>query len=257
MDDCDVIRAFVAYLRENGHPDLQVDRWPDKENRASSDIDALAGTFAIEHTSIDTLPNQRRDSDWFLQAVGGLRQELSNKCPFRLSISIEYRAITKGQDWGVIRQGLKNWITNEVARLMDGRHILDDIAGVPFRLHVRKASDRPPGVFFARFTPDDDTLPNRIRAQFDRKAKKLERYQSLRKKTVLLVENEDSALMNEGKMLDAIQEAYSGGRPPGVDQIWYADTSIPDAIEFKDFTPDLWKEGRPIIQSSGCGEPPR
>lgn len=237
MKDCDVIKAFVAYLRENGHPTLEVDRWPDKER--DSDIDAIAGPFAIEHTSIDTLPNQRRDSDWFMRVVGGIKQELVNMPPFRLNISIEYDAVTKEQDWRTIRQNLKDWITNESRCFPDGRHVLDDIPGVPFRLHVKKASDRPPGVFFARFEPDDDTLSNRIRSQLDRKANKLKRYQGHLKKTVLLVENEDIALMNEGKMLDAIQEAYPGGRPHGVDQIWYADTSIPEAIEFKDFTPDL------------------
>lgn len=32
--------------------------------------------------------------------------------------------------------------------------------------------------------------------------------------------------MNEEKMLDAIRRAYPNGPPTGVDQVWYADTSI-------------------------------
>ena len=103
MNDQDVINAFVAYLRKAGFPDLKVDRLPDKENRKTSDIDAIAGCFAIEHTSIDTLPNQRRDSDWFIQAVGGIEKELSVLIPFCLNITIEYDAVTKGQVWGGIR----------------------------------------------------------------------------------------------------------------------------------------------------------
>ena len=47
MNDRYVINAFVTYLRENGHPGLQVNRWPDNENRDSADIDAIAGAFAI------------------------------------------------------------------------------------------------------------------------------------------------------------------------------------------------------------------
>lgn len=73
MNDCDVINAFVTYLWENGHSCLQVDRWPDKENRNLADIDAIAGAFAIEHTSIDTLPNQRRDSDWIHPSLNPAR----------------------------------------------------------------------------------------------------------------------------------------------------------------------------------------
>lgn len=161
MHDRDVIDAWVAHLRDGGHPTLQVDRRPDD----SSDIDAIAGAFAIEHTSIDTLPNQRRDSNWFMQAAGGLEPELPSKPPFRLKISLEYDAVTRGQNWAAIRQALEGWITNEAPRLADGRHVLDSIPGVSFRLHVTKANDRRPGVFFARWEPDDDTLPDRIREQ--------------------------------------------------------------------------------------------
>jgi len=243
VHDRDVIDAFIAHLRDRGHLALQVDRRPDDENRDSSDIDAIAGTFAIEHTSIDTLPNQRRDSDWFLLAAGGLEQELPSKP--RLKITLEYDAVSRGQNWAAIRQALNGWITNEAPRLTDGRHVLDSIPGVPFRLHVTKATDRRPGVFFARWEPDDDTLPGRIREQFDRKASKLAKYAGPGTTTVLLVENHDIALMNEGKMLEAIRQAYPNGPPPGVDQIWYADTAIPSEIEFKDFTPELRKERHP------------
>lgn len=244
MNDRDLIDAFVAHLRDHGHRGLRVDRRPDDENRDSSDIDAIAGSFAVEHTSVDTLPNQRRDSDWFMRAAGGLEQELPTAPPFHLNIALEYHAVGKDQNWPAIREALKTWITQEGARLGDGRHSLVDIAGVPFRLHVIKASDWHPGVFFARYAPDDDTLSDRIRAQFDRKAEKLAKYQASGKNTVLLVENDDIALMNEWKMLDEIRRAYPSGLPTGVDQIWYADTSIPSEIGFRDFTGEL-RERRP------------
>jgi len=239
MNDGDVIDAFIAYLREHGHPSLQVDRRPDKENRKSGDIDAGAGDFSIEHTSIDTFPNQRRDSDWFMQVAGGLEQELTIEPPFRLNVTLEYEAVAKGQDWVAIRNALKKWITNKAAHLAEGHHVFDNIPGIPFRLRVKKASNRRPGIFFGRFEPDDETLPDRIREQFDRKANKLAKYHVPGKTTVLLIENDDIALMNEGRMLDAIQKAYPNGPPQGVDQVWYADTSIPSKIEFRDFTPDL------------------
>jgi len=239
MKDRDVIDAFVVYLRKHGHPSLVIDRRPDEENQDSADIDAIAGPFAIEHTSIDTLPNQRRDSDWFLQAAGGLEQELPNKPSFRLNVTLEYGAVTRGQDWTAIRQTLKNWITDDSPSLDDGCHVLDDIDGVPFRLHVIKTTGRRSGVFFGRFEPNDDTLPDRIWEQFGRKAKKLAKYRSAGQLTVLLVESDDIALMNELKMLESIRKAYPAGLPAGVDQIWFADTSIPSEIEFIEFTSDI------------------
>ena len=78
-----------------------------------------------------------------------------------------------------------------------------------------------------------------MRAAFERKAAKLARYQGEGKTTVLLVKSDDIALMNEEKMLAAIQEAFPNGPPAGVSQVWYADTAIPSALEFRDFTPEL------------------
>jgi hypothetical protein len=241
MTDRDVVDAFVAHLRDQGHPDVRVDRRPDDDNRGSADIDAIAGPFAIEHTSIDTLPNQRRDADWFMRAAGGLERELPGTPASRLSITLQYDAIGVGQNWLAVRAALKNWLTHEAPRLPEGRSIVEASAGVPFRLHVFKASNRPAGVFFARFEPEDDTLPARVRAAFDRKAQKLAKYQAPEVTTILLVENNDIALMNEVKMFEAIRAAFPARLPSGVDQVWYADTCIPGQVEFRDFTPDLQK----------------
>ena len=60
-------------------------------------------------------------------------------------------------------------------------------------------------------------------------------YQTPNITTVLLVENNDIALMNDLKLLDAIREAYPDGPPKGVDEIWFADTSISDKPAFRDF----------------------
>ena len=95
------------------------------------------------------------------------------------------------------------------------------------------------GARFSRFPPDDDALSIRIKNLFDKKAEKLGPYQVVGKTTILLVENEDIALMNDWKLLNAIQSAYSKRIPSGIDEIWYADTSIQDRIRFINFTPDL------------------
>lgn len=241
MNDRDVVDAFVAHLASNGYPGLKVDRRPDEENRDSSDIDAIAGCFAIEHTSVDTLPNQRRDSDWFMRAAGGLEGEFGHKPSFRLNITLEYDAVGKGQDWAVIRAAIKTWLVQEAPRLPEGRSIIEKSSDIPFRLHVFKATGRSPGVFLARYEPDDKSLPERVKAAFDRKAMKLAKYQGPGVITVLLVESDDIALMNEWKMIDAIRTAFPTNLPAGIDQVWYADTSIPSALEFRDFTEEIWK----------------
>jgi hypothetical protein len=245
MNDTDVINAFVAYLRRHGHVGLQVDRWPDKENRNSADIDAIAGHFAIEHTSIDALPNQRRDSDWFVQVVVGIEKELAEKLPFHLEITLDYTAVTKGQNWTRVREALKTWIITEAARLADGMHVVDTIQGVPFRLHVNKTNNCSQGVFFSRFDPGVTTLADRIREQINRKAAKLAKYQGASSVTVLLVESEDNALINEFTVLESLRRALPSGLPIGIGKIWFADTRIPSDIEFRDFSSALRSIPRP------------
>jgi hypothetical protein len=238
MTDADVVAAFVSHLRTHGHPGLKIERRPDQENRGSPDIDAIAGTFAIEHTSVDTLPNQRRDSSWFMRVIGDLEAELGSLLPFRLSVTIEYAAVTLGQDWSAVRDALRRWIVVEAPTLADGRAVID-VPGVPFRLHVSKATQRAPGLFFARLEPEDDTLARRVRAAADRKAEKLAPYRAAGMTAILLIENGDIALMNDSKMLDAIRAAYPDGLPAAIDLIWYADTSVPGSARFRDFTSEF------------------
>ena len=47
------------------------------------------------------------------------------------------------------------------------------------------------------------------------------------------------ALMNRSIMLGIIKTAYSNALPTGVDQVWYADTSVPGREDFEDLTSDL------------------
>ena len=244
LEDSCVIAKFVAHLRKNGHPGLQVDLCPDKQNRVSPDIDAIAGPFAIEHTRIDTLPNQSRNNDWLDEVTGGLGKELSSQLPFRLSIILEYGAITTNQDWKAIKQALRNWIINESPGLVNGHHVLGNVPGIPFKLTVFKDTDMPPKLVFSRFDPNDNTFSDRLKVLCDRKAKKLAKYQGTGTTTVLLIENNDIALMHPIIMRQEIQKAYPNGLPPGVDKIWYADTAhvrdilFEDSdITFEDFTP--------------------
>lgn len=79
-------------------------------------------------------------------------------------------------------------------------------------------------------------LPGRLREQLDRKTGKLSRYKDEGKTTILLVESGDIALMDDSIMWDSLRQAYPSGLPCGVDQIWFADTSIRQEIIFTDMT---------------------
>ena len=54
--------------------------------------------------------------------------------------------------------------------------------------------------------------------------------------TVLLAESDDIALMSQFALVAAIRTAFGGALPTGVDEIWYADTAIPNDLEFHELT---------------------
>ncbi|MYB20099.1 MAG: hypothetical protein F4Y16_14115 [Holophagales bacterium] len=246
MDECAVIVGFVRFLGCcRGNPELVVDRWPDKENRTEPEIDAVAGDFAIEHASVDTVNHQRERDASYLRVVGDLEPLIEEHVGGGFTVALEFDAIGKGRDWSRARASLKKWIEEEAPLLQDGSHRVSlptsCSAEVPIVMHIRKGL-APRSTGFLRFEPKDVSLSTRIRALVDRKAKKLGKYQGPSCTTVLLIENDDIALMNEGKMLEGIQEAYPEGCPPGVDEIWFADTSIPDNPQFYDFTTRIVEE---------------
>ncbi|WAC06805.1 MAG: hypothetical protein OS130_11160 [Thermodesulfobacteriota bacterium] len=234
LTDKRVIGFFVQYLADQGHPGIEVDAWPDEE--LPSEIDAIAGPFAIEHTSVDTIPNQRRDGAWFVRVVKPLEDEFRSGLPFRLVLTLPYEGIQTGQDWSRITTALRNWILDEAPKLPIGFHAIKGVPEIPFEFYAAKRSSSLTGLLFGRFAPHDQTLPDRLREQLDRKIKKLSPYKVRNKTTILLVESDDIALMNDGIMWEGLRSAYPDGLPQGLDQIWFADTSIPEEILFIDMT---------------------
>ncbi len=245
FNDTKIVEFFVNHLRINGYPNLKIDRIPDKEKAKGDkeeDIDAIAGPFAIEHTSFDTVKNQTDDSVAFLKVVGNLETEISPPLNYRLRILLPYDGIRKGQQFPLIRESLKNWIMNFSPNLPDGRHFIDNVPGIPFQFRVNKASDRKSGLIFSRFEPDNKDFVNRLRDHLNRKARKLKPYKAKYFQSILLLESDDIALMDESIMLDGIRVAFSQKLPDGVDEIWYADTSIPEEILFNNLTDSICAE---------------
>ncbi|MEP7342022.1 MAG: hypothetical protein ABI977_30100 [Acidobacteriota bacterium] len=238
LDDKEVVTAFVAYLRENGNQGLVVDSRPDSDNRKSSDIDAIAGKFAIEHTSVDSVENQRRDGVWFVRVAEPLESQFKEVLSFKLILKFPYDGIAKGQDWEAVRRSLETWISNEAGKLSDGSHQIN-ISAVPFNFLAIKNSKVNPGLFFHRDSPRDTGQASWLSSQLSRKVAKLQRYNAMGKTTILLVESDDIPLMNDYKMLELIKSVFGSGMPEHIDQVWYVDTSLQPDLEFWDFTQEL------------------
>jgi hypothetical protein len=91
---------------------------------------------------------------------------------------------------------LADWITDVAPRLPDGVREFD-LAVIPLRFAAAERSGGRPGVFLRRAAPNDDTLSARVGEQIRRMRKKLMLCKAQGYTTVLLLESNDQALMNQ------------------------------------------------------------
>jgi hypothetical protein len=237
--DREIVERFIEHLRDDGHPDLKIDSWPEDDHPGQSVVEAIAGNLAIEHTSVDTLPDQRRIGEQFMDALGVLDHLPTTA---RLSINVPYELVTIGSDWEAYRLALAHWIINVAPTLPDGRYDIG-LPNTPLTCIGIKESDRTARVVISRPIQDDETLPERVGRQITRKMKKLRRYKADGYATVLILETQDQSLMNQHKMLEAVREGLGGSMPEGLDQLWFTEAR---GAYFFDFAKPI-KEGHDVL----------
>lgn len=236
----ELIESFVSHLKSTFFSGLRITDWPDKRNRTTPDVDALAESsnqrVAIEHTSVDSLPDQPQDDARFLEVLGNLEDELRGQIPLHLVVAIDFGAVPTGVEWRAIRHMLGGWLLTNLATFSH-EHTEYRIPGIPFLVEVWTRTGGPPGLFTARRQPAKDDFSTRLRPLLSEKVSKLESYRKKGYFTILLVESSDIALMSRGKLAAAIDAAYSSETLTCPDSIWYADTDISGDLEFSEVTP--------------------
>ncbi|HTP29100.1 MAG TPA: hypothetical protein VMK12_25990 [Anaeromyxobacteraceae bacterium] len=206
-----------------------VTRYPDTHNRGSREIDAYAESpglppLAIEHTKVESLEYQDRDSAWFVGGLGQLETELNGAFPFWLGIELPYRNVEPRQDWRSIRGVLKEWLLASAPNLPDGR-TEHAIPGVPFSLAVWKNPSLPVGVFLIRHVPPGDRealLLARMHDRLDHKYQRLGQYRREGARTINLLDSRDIALVSPQSLYRAFLRATRERPRPDLDQVWLA-----------------------------------
>jgi len=215
-----VIRHWVALRRAEGL-EVESPQWLDRGQ--DGDIDALARPFAIEHTSVDALPRQRRVRAQFAEVSEGFRE-----APFdsgRLRLSIDYIDFTS-VDHDKLLVSLKQWLRREAPRLPEGASKGQCLGDLPVHWWAFFSSDRPAGAALGLGVDTDSISSSHIKDLLRRKANKLQSYKRRSFVTVLIVESDDLALMGAGTFLRMCAGESLKLEP--VDELWFADTSLGD-----------------------------
>src|SRR5262249_18465994 len=103
-DDKKLITRFVDFVQ----PGLKVHRCPDLER--DNDIDAIAGDMAIEHTSVDVIPDQRQHQQWINEVRALVETQLAvESYPFSLKLLIPYDVVVRQRNRTTLAARLVKW----------------------------------------------------------------------------------------------------------------------------------------------------
>lgn len=198
---------------------------PDKIDRKQKSVDYLysyenSNLIAVEHTLIESYPDQIQDTHRFVQLLKPLEVELRDKLPkpgkYWLCIDINQANNTHG-DYKKIRDLIKNWVvksapTLKVGSLKTAPHhmIREQPNDVPFfcTLYRREPINRNGYFYIARQTPDNiDQLRNiRIKKSLDDKTHKLAKAKKENNaESILILESNDFALSNVHLVRDSLE----------------------------------------------------
>ena len=118
--DRQIVEAFVRHLRDSGMPGLKVDVWLEDAFPGTSQVEAIVGPFAVEHTGCDTFHNQRAAADWFDETVTPIEELLAAAMPGYIRIYLPVEAVSRGKDWSALRNALAVWLATDAAAFPDG-----------------------------------------------------------------------------------------------------------------------------------------
>jgi hypothetical protein len=244
-----VIKEVLKYISKKINQPYRIISYPDEVNRNSPACDMLVSfgdkKFAIEHTSIDSIPNQRRDSNRFIKLLSPLENELDNKLPtpghYQLVIDMDVIPALNRSNGSKIYQSIKDWCIKIAPTLsMGGTHSdkkhfsRDRIPGVPFKITLYKWPRRDGEFRIARFSPEqiEEKRKEVFKQALCSRGEKVINYKKEGYYTILVLESNDRALANFNDIGDALNNAIEELKNVELpDEIYLIETEIEDDYE--------------------------
>lgn len=191
--------------------------------------------FALEHTRIESFPNQIGQGKLFAQLLEPLQTDLAGRVPGVFSLSADVGAVTAPISQHVqIRNALAAWImahahsldADEDAGPSCNCDLTAEPAGVPFEVTLHRDASYGSELFIMQHHQSDvSTLRrDRIREALDRKCPKLQEEQATGRMSVLILESDDIALANRRRIAEAVVAELSA-RSDAPDIVLWARTS--------------------------------
>lgn len=222
------IKAFISGYSDLKNSIFNIIEWPDQNN--PGDIDGLASdgheVLAIEHTSIDSFGKQREDDAVFKKVFSPISKELNGCFDGRVTVIVPIKAVRLKKDQEKVSKDLKELLKKEIPNLPYGVSNLKS-SDLSFDIKVIKDKSSRRLLGFARPAPENIKLGERLKEAIEKKTKKFQRNNYHKETKILLIENNDIALVSPVDFRIAWDTVFRKGIRNYSDQIWYVDSSIP------------------------------
>jgi len=217
-----VVKETLGFISKSRGVVCEIFDYPDEKERKLPACDVLAlidgKKVAIEHTSIDSIPFQRRDNSRFMALLGPLEKELTGKLPTpgHYQLIVDMGVIPTGIKWDIVRSRITLWCQEVASSLEIGssstasRHFIrEKPEGIPFEVALYRWPGRDGKLRIARFMPHD--LENKrvevIVQSLVSRGVKISEYKDRGFRTILILESNDIALGNASDIGQAFVSA--------------------------------------------------
>ena len=228
------IEGFCERLSLLTGSTIKVLEWPDEENPGKGCCDALivrnSEQIALDHRVVESFTNHFKDNALLNSIVAPLQKSLIGLYPsHRIRIRIRVRGLPKGNR-DRMRDTLKEGCIKALHATPDDCRVHKHrVADVPCDVWISKTPSERPGCFIGRYLPEDQEaeLNYGMLQALKSKSKQFDRYKKKNFQTLLLLDSDDFASLDEYIIANAFSLAIEQWDISSIDEV-YVFYSYPD-----------------------------
>lgn len=235
-----VCKAVVGVIARRKDVVIEQIDYPDEKERTKKAVDVLvktsSGEIVLEHTRIESYPNQIEDWSQVRRLLKPLEKILAKQLPMpgHYELAVKVGAIKGAKNTESIQRALIKWIRKQAPSLQLGspevapRHyVREKPDGVPFEVYLYRWP-RNDGKFWIReYAPDDleGKRRKRINEALADKCPKLWKAKGDKRTSILLLELDDISLGSHLSIGEALMDELPLRKDPP-DEIYFAGTEL-------------------------------
>ncbi len=246
MSDKEVIAGWLRLYNSLNNTRFCVIKWPDQQNRATKDIDALCeddtgNKLAIEHTLIQPFVGERVDRARFLKTLASLENHPQLVIPgYFISACIAVASIPSGIRWPELTAKLLSELEGALQAIQAGKSTVSiSVGNCSITLLIEKHTVQPgsqPSFTTGRFAAPT-VGPDLVIAALNAKIPKLATYTKATK--ILLLEDDSFFGSIEDQFAQLPSTSEFEALLCQIDAVWKVDTGSLETESFI-YTNDIW-----------------